>query len=603
MTRLFLTLVLLAVAVPTQAAIYYVRTDGNNGNAGTTNSAGGAWLTIDYAADHVSAGDTVRVQAGTYAERVTPGVNGTSGNPITFVADGTVTMCGWDISGASYLRVIGFVIDTDAGGCSINNGCVTLSGTNSYLEFWHNTFQDATYDGVRLAATDLVSNSLIIGNLFQNFGVGNGSGVAMRIWGGADNLIAYNELSNSHPDGVFMMGVRNRWLNNYTHDFSEASGGHSDVFQVGSSASGWSTNLIEANFQAGMGTLGDEHTTQISHAQAANCGGACGAMTENIFRRNVWHNVSSYPVGINQTTAGDITNTRHYHNTTADARVAAAQADVLYGLTWTGANTNGWLLNNIEHDSWGSSASANLVVYSVEGALVADYNLAYDPDGAVTFAASPWTNQGHEQSNADPAFANFAGDDFTLGVGSAAIGNAGPLTTVASANGTGTTFSVATNGGGFFRGPNANISQYGGALTVGDVITVGTDVRRVASISGDAITVTESLTWAQNDPVFFGDDTTPDIGAYPYKAGGYSLSATFAQVGSDVTITPNDPALVRFAVCFVDGIPVAVDAVAPFSCTVGAGSVSARVYPLFASTILWADATAGPAPATNPVVR
>ena len=54
--------VILAVAVlilsPTvvQGATYHVRTDGNNGNNGSTDSATGAWATIDWAADHVSAG-------------------------------------------------------------------------------------------------------------------------------------------------------------------------------------------------------------------------------------------------------------------------------------------------------------------------------------------------------------------------------------------------------------------------------------------------------------------------------------------------------------------------------------------------------------------
>src|SRR4051794_24304534 len=89
-------------------ATYYVRTDGNDANAGTLSSPGGAWRTINYAAGHVAAGDTVRVQAGTYAEVASPGVNGTLGNPVTLVADGVVTTCGMSFNGRSYIRVIGF---------------------------------------------------------------------------------------------------------------------------------------------------------------------------------------------------------------------------------------------------------------------------------------------------------------------------------------------------------------------------------------------------------------------------------------------------------------------------------------------------------------
>ncbi len=231
-------LVFLLSSTLVHAATYFVRTDGNNNNPGTTNGSGGAWRTIDWAADHVSPGDTVRVQAGTYSERVTPGVNGTSVNStVTFVADGAVTVCGWNFANNSYIRVIGFIIDTNAG-CTQATGCVVIDFTNNYLEFWHNTLRDATESGFYIGVSDLINNSLIIGNTLSNFGIGNGSGMAVGIRGN-NNLIAYNEIYNSHPDAFLMAGANNRWINNYVHDLSEASGGHSDIFQAGSSTAGW----------------------------------------------------------------------------------------------------------------------------------------------------------------------------------------------------------------------------------------------------------------------------------------------------------------------------------------------------------------------------
>jgi hypothetical protein len=55
------------------ASVYYVRTDGSDFNAGTTDTSGGAWRTIGKAAAHpaLAAGDTVYVRAGTFQEYVT----------------------------------------------------------------------------------------------------------------------------------------------------------------------------------------------------------------------------------------------------------------------------------------------------------------------------------------------------------------------------------------------------------------------------------------------------------------------------------------------------------------------------------------------------
>ena len=76
-------------SAPALAATYYVRTDGNDANSGLVDSAGGAWGTIDWASDHVLAGDIVRVQAGTYSEIVSPSVNGSSGAGNTMNRAGT----------------------------------------------------------------------------------------------------------------------------------------------------------------------------------------------------------------------------------------------------------------------------------------------------------------------------------------------------------------------------------------------------------------------------------------------------------------------------------------------------------------------------------
>ena len=59
---------LLICSLSANSTIYYVRTDGSNANTGTSNTAGGAWLTVAYAAAHTTSGDDIFVQPGTYTE-------------------------------------------------------------------------------------------------------------------------------------------------------------------------------------------------------------------------------------------------------------------------------------------------------------------------------------------------------------------------------------------------------------------------------------------------------------------------------------------------------------------------------------------------------
>jgi len=583
MIRLFTLSMLLtfAAAISVDATVYYVRTDGDNGNAGTSNSSGGAWRTIDYAADNVSAGDTVRVQAGTFEERVSPVSSGNVSNPITFVADGEVIMCGWDISGKSHIRIIGFVIDTDSGACIKRAGCIQLSGTNNFLEFWHNTMRDAGSNGIRLGRDDVINNCLVIGNVLHNFGVGNGGGVGLNIYGN-DNLVAHNELYNCHPDGISIKGSRNRFLNNYTHDFSEVSGGHSDVFQSGSSSLGLSNNIIEATFQVGTGIGGDEHAFQISNSQGNVYG--YGIMTENIFRRNIWHNLGS-GFGINQASSGDITNTRYYHNSTIEAAETAPNNRRAFTLISPGVK-NTFIYNNIEYESWGDAATTYIDVYYADGAVTIDNNLAFDPQGDVSFF-SPWTTQSSSQSNADPAFKDYDNDDFTLGSGSRAIGNAGHLTNINEPFDTyGLSFEV--NDAGFFSGDNPNISQYGGNLVVGDTITVGSQVRKIVAIDGNTITVDAPLSWVNNAKVYYGDKDNPDIG--PYTAEHTPLlMAGISKSGNMHEVVPSGDT--RWVVFYVDGIPTIVDNEAPFQASIDSETVTAVAYAQFASKIPYVKAT------------
>src|SRR6266478_2593221 len=99
--------ILTCAAATSNASIYYVSTNGNNAYVGSLQNP---WLTIGYAATRTVAGDSVRVQAGVYNERVSLSTSGTSNSWINFVADRQVVCRGFDLTGVSYVRIIGFEI-------------------------------------------------------------------------------------------------------------------------------------------------------------------------------------------------------------------------------------------------------------------------------------------------------------------------------------------------------------------------------------------------------------------------------------------------------------------------------------------------------------
>jgi hypothetical protein len=604
MTRRVLLLVLLLIGSATGASAQtaHIWVDGSgtcvdNASPVVYDSAT-ACSTIDAAWTAADAGDTVRVKAGSYNETPEAAVNGSAGNPITFIAESGVSVCGAIFSNNSYLRWIGFVFDGDI--CTRRARTIILNGTNDHMEFWHNTFQDGG-DGISCQASmaDRCNNSVFIGNVFVHLNVPSmGSGATGFVYAGSSSFIAYNDLSDVYCDSFAFNGTSTRWVNNYAHAMLDDTGCHSDYWQFGSHPLGLSNITLESNIQIGIGS-GDEHGTIIQNYDTSRCTGGviggCGAVTEILTRRNVIHAVGAGGWSMAVADAGGpMTYFRMLHNTTVQAERTSASETAAH---WFYTNVDYiYAYNNLEYESWGASATSGIGVWSANGdgfTFPRDYNLAYDPDGSVTFAAF-WTSQSNEQSNVNPNLVNVAAKDFHLGAGSgdglAARGTGGPLC-LTSGSGTGTTFNVASGCGGWFRGDDTNLDQYSGNLIVGDTITVGGDVVEIASISADAITVTSSFTWGNAESVFYGSDATPDIGAYPYKAGGYTLSATYSCSGGTCTVTPNDASLVRFVVCYEDGVPYVVDNASTYTCTDPSGTLDVRVYPLYASTTLWAVAT------------
>jgi len=100
-----LVAILFAFAASALATSYYVSTTGNNNNDGLSPSS--AWRNVQYAANHVAAGDTVNILGGVYNETVNIPVSGSaSSGPITFqnYAGQTATLdgTGLKIPGGQY---------------------------------------------------------------------------------------------------------------------------------------------------------------------------------------------------------------------------------------------------------------------------------------------------------------------------------------------------------------------------------------------------------------------------------------------------------------------------------------------------------------------
>lgn len=200
------TLWCLLFAAPSWATTYYIRTDGSNANAGTTDSAGGAWLTFGKCASTAVAGDTCIVGNGTYVEgEVAFNTSGTSGSRITLQAQNkhqailsSTSGCAANISiAANYVTIDGIRTKIDAGNtpCGSHNstdgdgvrcfaGSVpTLGGTETTL-YHHAWVKNTTHDASSARSHGIKCDgdgALVEGNISYNgIELGIGEGIVAR---------------------------------------------------------------------------------------------------------------------------------------------------------------------------------------------------------------------------------------------------------------------------------------------------------------------------------------------------------------------------------------------------------------------------------------
>lgn len=146
-----LVLMLLFCPVLSNAANFYVESDGDNANDGSDNTSSDAWATIQYAIDHddVEDGDTIYIGEGTFEENITVDKDITlygDGSGVTIISASNsdehvitlseqgVILYGLGISGSNSSGIAGIYIGSDSGDSYIRGCKITDSEYGIYLE-------------------------------------------------------------------------------------------------------------------------------------------------------------------------------------------------------------------------------------------------------------------------------------------------------------------------------------------------------------------------------------------------------------------------------------------------------------------------------------
>jgi len=567
---------------------YYVAQNYLGASDSNSGSRDAPWLTIQHAADALQPGDTVFIAAGIYEERVQMNVSGGAGNPITFKAEENTIVRGFRVEDQSNLRIIGFEI-THQGSNAQYEGIrlVRADGIEILDNYIHHTYDLGIWTYHAGASND----NVIRGNRMEFIGSVEGheeGEIAIKIMGD-NNLVEYNDISHV-GDFLNVWGERNIVRNNYFHDnyladFPDcplAEGHHIDGFQY------WSEDWILLTRTLMENNLIIDSQVPHAHTVLLQDSDNTGS-SEFLYRNNVGVRNGSYPFGVVQ-----FENARVVHNTYVDA-LYSQLPKAYYSLSFTDYSTDGRVLNNIFYNSARDGGQVYYIDSESQAGFYGDYNLAFNPDcGSSCYWRDPVNSEAHAILNQNPQFANYAGDDFHLQGSSPAVDSAGVLTTTAS-SGSGT--QIVVQDAGYF------IDGWGRGL--GDRITVGSnDPVRITGIdyATNSITIDRSISWNGGDGVTYAYlGSSPDRGAY--EAGmsdEFDLQITSPSEGGslsgrvNIQLEVNNPEAVRYVIFLVDGIPVAVSHVSPFTIewdTTGwsnrSYTIEARAYARRAGSKLW----------------
>ena len=532
------------------ARVYYVDNRHPQTSDSNTGTITAPLMTIQHAADILLPGDICLVSEGDYSERIVPARSGQSGNPITFKANGTVKILGFQLANRQYIRIIGF--EFTHANSTAQYEAISMASSDG-CEILDNYFHHTSIMGIWMRQSAATNNTLISGNRFAYMGSVPGSQIgdlAIFVWGD-NNIVEYNDISHV-GDFLNVWGKNNVIRNNYFHDcyytdfpdYRDAEGHHVDVVQYWSDARMiLSSTLMENNLimdnviqHAHVVLLQNESNTTSSHF---------------IFRNNVMARIGSYPFS-----ADHMQHIKVYHNTFVDV-LSSQTPKAYYCVSLTENATSGCVINNIFYNS----ARDGGYVYHVDSQSLADfigdYNLAFNSEIINATWTAPIRNEAHGILNRDPLFLSYANNDFHLHSQSPGVNAAGPLTTTVSS---GSGHDVAVRDARcFFKGSSQDMAEY---------IRVGVhDTLRITEIdyTNNTIRINREITWGAGDNVsLIYRGAGPDIGAFefdemqnsPYGVQIVSPADNSTLHGAiKMEVEAINFADVRKLVVFIDGLP------------------------------------------------
>lgn len=579
---------------PALPAGYWVSTNGNNSNPGTQASP---WLTVAKAASSLQTNDVVHVTAGTYDERVTPSNSGDAGRYIIYKGEGA-TIRGFDFTGKSNWQVVGFHFfhpDTtyfyDAIFCPHSQNWKILDNNFDSIHAIHASVSCGQSGG----AQNFCNNGLVRSNIFYRSGLAGTNTVPIVniSLGGTNNLIEYNDISYG-DDFTRLFGTQSVIRNNYMHDTADtnySNAPHVDgmqTFPTTNQLPAFYRNMMEANMMVrNSGSNG--HLFILQNDMASNV----WYMAEFIIRGNV-----NAHGGDTCGFADDVPAVRVVNNTITDIGTAngtrnaqdnCIEASTNYAGAGTIQPTNFCAKDNIFYHACLTNTGTIFASTTTNFAPNIDHNLSYLSGPKIYGTTGSGT-----LTNVDPVVVNYAADDLHLQVSSPAIAAGGSLTTTVGA---GTAATVVT-----LLDPGYFTDGWGMVDVAGDTITVGTNPAVVITsinYANGQVAVATPISWQTGNGVYWGSTNAPDMGAFPYKAGGYVYSVAMASPAANATVsgtvtlsaTVVNAAVVRFVKFYADGLEVGSASAAPYtaSWTVPSTNIhtlQARAYPLYADSNL-----------------